>query len=88
MIPNLGFVRKSQLLMRYLYFTLIQKILAQNAKLFCIFIDYERAFDSIIRDVLWLKLIEIGISSKIIVMIKAIYKACVKLSTFMVMSQF
>ena len=68
---------------------MIRKILAQKAKLFCIFIDYERAFDSIIRDVLWLKLIEIGIKSKMFVMIKAIYvKACVKLSTNMVMSQF
>ena len=88
MIINLVFVRKSQLLMQYLYFTLSFRR-CKNAKLYCIFIDYERAFDSIIRDALWLKLI--GISSKMIVMIKAIYKdvkSCVKLSTNMEMSQF
>ena len=66
-------------------------IVSQNAKLYCIFIDYERAFDSIIRDALWLKLIEIEISSKMTVTIKAMYKdvkSCVKLSTNMEVSLF
>ena len=75
----------------FIFHTMIQKILAQDAKLYCIFIDYERAFDSIIMEALCLKLIEIEIGSKMIVIIKAIYKdekSSVKLSTNMEMSQF
>ena len=63
--------------------TLIQKILARKSKLYCAFIDYEKAFDTIIHDAMWIKLINAGLSSKIITIIKAIYNkisASVKLS--------
>ena len=33
--------------------TLIQKILARKSKLYCAFIDYEKAFDTIIHDAMW-----------------------------------
>jgi len=51
--------------------------------LFCAFIDYERCFDTMLRDALWVKLIQTGVSSKFVTMIKAIYShvsLCVKLS--------
>ncbi|MEW8548192.1 MAG: reverse transcriptase family protein, partial [Candidatus Thiodiazotropha sp.] len=63
--------------------TLIQKILEKKSKLYCAFIDYEKAFDTIIHDAMWIKLINAGLSSKIITIIKAIYNkisASVKLS--------
>ena len=40
----------------FILHTTIQKILATNKKLLCIFIDYERAFDTVNRDALWAKL--------------------------------
>ena len=40
----------------FILHTSIQKILATNKKLWCIFIDYERAFDTVNRDALWAKL--------------------------------
>ena len=63
---------------------IIQKVLAYNSKLYCAFVDYEKAFDTIIRDALWLKLVENGVSCKIINIMKSLYStvsACVKLSS-------
>ena len=63
--------------------TLIQKILARKSKLYCAFIDYEKAPDTIIHEAMWIKLINAGLRGKIITMIKAIYNkisASVKLS--------
>ena len=70
---------------------LIQKVLQKNEKLWCIFIDYERAFDTVIRDALWVKLVQTGLSCKMLNILKSIYsdvKSCVKLSTQMNMSEF
>ena len=39
----------------------IQKILSSNSKLWCAFIDYEKAFDTVVRDALWVKLLHTGI---------------------------
>ena len=50
----------------------IQKILSNNCKLWCAFIDYEKAFDTVIRDALWVKLLQSGISCKMVTMIKSI----------------
>ena len=50
-------------------------------KLYCAFIDYEKAFDTVIHDALWIKLVQSGISSKMLNMLKSIYqnvKSCVK----------
>ena len=41
---------------------LIQKLFYKKSKLFCVFVDYEKAFDTVIRDALWIKLIENNIS--------------------------
>ena len=65
----------------YLYY--IQKILARKSKLYSAFIDYGKAFDTIIHDAMWIKLIIARLNSKIITIIKAIYNkisASVKLS--------
>ena len=65
----------------YILHTVIQKVLAQKQKLYCAFIDYEKAFDTVIHDALWIKLVQSGISSKMLTMLKSLYanvKACVK----------
>lgn len=51
-----------------------QQLRLPKSKLFTIFIDYKRAFDSIDRNILWQKLFYIGISSKIIRIIRNIYE--------------
>ena len=75
----------------FLLHTTIQKILSQKSKLYCIFIDYEKAFDTIQRDALWVKLIESGISCKMIQIIKLLYndvKSCIRLTSSMDVSDF
>lgn len=67
----------------FLLHCFIQKILANNSKLYTVFIDYGRAFDTVIRDALWFKLINEGTSSKMLTILKSMYldvKACVRLS--------
>ena len=67
----------------FILHTTIQKSFATNKKLWCIFLDYERAFDTVNRDALWANLISTGLSCKMVNMIKAIYakgQPCVKLS--------
>ena len=47
------------------------------------FIDYEKAFDSVNRHVLWDKLIKLGVSCKMIKMLKSMYsnvKSCLRLT--------
>ena len=65
----------------FLLHSIIRRVLSHNNKLWYIFIDYKRAFDTVDRDALWLKLIQSGCSSKIINIIKCIYtkvQSCVK----------
>ena len=40
---------------------LISHMLNQGRKLFCAFIDFTKAFDYVVRDNLWLKLIKLGL---------------------------
>ena len=53
-----------------------------SKKLFCAFIDYQKAFDTIWRSGLWSKLIASGISGKVFNVIRNIYQ-CVKLCVSM-----
>ena len=56
---------------------------SRNKKLFCCFVDYTKAFDSIWREALWHKLISNGIQGKILNVIKNLYaqiKSCVFLN--------
>lgn len=75
----------------YILHSIIQKIFASNKKLYCTFIDYERCFDTICRDALWIKLVALGISSKFVDMVKSIYRSvssCVKLTHNKSISEF
>ena len=53
--------------------SLISKTLANKQKLYCAFIDFEKAFDKINRLLLWNKLLEIGVSTKMVNSLKAMY---------------
>ena len=60
---------------------IIQNVLLQKHKLYCAFIDFEKAFDTVIHQALWIKLIESGISCKMLKIIQSIYanvKSCIK----------
>ena len=75
----------------YILHCIIQKCLAKNKKLYCAFIDYEKCFDTINRDMLIHKLILTGLSSKFVRIIKALYTkvtSCVKVTSSSKMSDF
>ena len=60
---------------------LIQSVLNEKKRLYCAFVDLCKAFDSVYRNGLWLKLYKAGISGKMLRIIKSIYeqvKSCVK----------
>ena len=60
---------------------LIQHVLNENRRFYCAFLDLRKAFDSVYRNGLWLKLFKAGISGKMLRIIKSIYeqvKSCVK----------
>ena len=43
---------------------LISHILNKGEKLFCAFEDFTKAFDYVVRDILWYKLIKLGVRGK------------------------
>ena len=53
---------------------LISPMLNQGKKLFCAFIDFTMAFDYVVRDNLWFKLIKLGIRGNILNIIKSMYE--------------
>ena len=53
---------------------LITHFLNNDKQLFCSFIDFPKAFDYVVRDILWFKLIKYGIRGKILDIIIAMYK--------------
>ena len=53
----------------------------KRKKLFCAFIDYKKAFDSVQGGLLWGKLLNSGVNGKVLRVIRDIYakaKSCVK----------
>ena len=54
--------------------SLITQILNENKKLYVAFIDFTKAFDFIVHDILWYKLIKIGVRGKILNIIRSMYK--------------
>ena len=67
----------------FLFNAIINLFCFKKRKLYCAFIDYSKAFDSIWREALWHKLIKIGINGKILVVLKNMYsdiKSCVRVN--------
>ena len=60
---------------------IIQKILNEKGRLFCTFIDLNKAFDNVYLNGLWYKLYKLGINAKMLRVIKDMYnkvKTCVR----------
>ncbi len=60
--------------------SIVDIFLSQNKKLFCAFIDYSKAFDSIWRAGLWYKVVQSGVCGKVLDVLKNMYqnvKSCV-----------
>ena len=53
---------------------IIEQEIERNANLYVCFVDFEKAFDSIDRGILWEIMREYGIPSKLITMVKAMYE--------------
>ena len=51
----------------------VTHLLNENKSLFAAFIDYKKAFDFVVRDVLWYKLLKYGIRGKILNIIQSMY---------------
>ena len=54
---------------------LITHLINQGKMLYCAFIDFTKAFDYIVRDNLWYKLISLGVRGKILNLIKSMYSS-------------
>ena len=52
----------------------INHLLNKGEKLFCAFVDFTKAFDYLVREVIWYKLIKIGVRGKILNIIMSMYK--------------
>ena len=60
---------------------LLSHMLSQGKFLYCAFVDFTKAFDYVVRDNLWAKLIKLGLRGKIINIMRSMYtsvKSCVK----------
>ena len=53
--------------------TIIEKHLKNKSRLYCCFIDFKQAFDSVDRNKLWCKISQLGIRGKILRIIKSFY---------------
>ena len=61
--------------------SLISEYLYKKKKLYCCFVDYQKAFDSVDHVQLWLRLVKLGITGKLLYAIKSMYqqiKSCVR----------
>ena len=53
---------------------LISHFLNRGKKLYCAFIDFTKAFDYVVREILWFKLIKLGLRGSILEIIKSMYE--------------
>ena len=53
---------------------IINHLLNENKKLYVAFIDFTKAFDYVVRDILWYKLLKYGVRGKIINVLRSMYK--------------
>ena len=61
--------------------SIISKTLDAKEKLYCVFVDYEKAFDKVDRSLLWHKLIKEKVSSKLVKALSSMYtvvKSCIR----------
>jgi hypothetical protein len=54
-------------------FSVVQKYLYKNKKLFVAFVDFKKAFDSVNRNCLWTVLRKVGVNGKMYCALKAVY---------------
>ena len=56
--------------------SIIDVYLQKRKRLYCAFIDYKKAFDFIIdRKFLWFKLLKVGVTGKVLNVVKNLYKS-------------
>jgi len=55
---------------------IIEQVIEWNACLYVCFVDFEKAFDSVQRETLWCLLASYGIPTKLVDMVKTMYKNC------------
>ena len=53
---------------------LITHMLNSGKQFYCAFIDFTKAFDYVVRDILWYKLIKLGVRGQILKVIKSMYQ--------------
>ena len=54
---------------------LIEMYLKKKQKLYCVFVDLKRAFDTVYRNGLWYKLIKYGVDGKLIRLFRSVYSS-------------
>jgi len=55
--------------------TLITHFINTNKKLYCAFIDFSKAFDYLVHENIWYKLIKLGIRGKMFLVIQSMYES-------------
>ena len=71
--------------------TLIESTLSKHNTLYVCYVDFKKAFDCVDHSLLWTKLINLGISHKILAILQSMYAAaasCIKISKYEVTDQF
>ena len=61
--------------------SLIEHLLNNGKRLYCAFVDLKKAFDSVYRNALWLKLYKLGVNGRMLRIIRALYdsvKCCIR----------
>ena len=53
--------------------SLLTHFLHQNKQLYCIFVDFTKACDYVVRDNLWYKLLKVGVRGRMFDIIKSVY---------------
>ena len=67
----------------FLLHALITSYINKNKRLYCCFVDYTKAFDSIQHYHLWRRLSKVGVNGKLFTVIKSMYddvKSCIRLN--------
>ena len=65
----------------FILMSLVQKYLNDNKRLYVVYVDMMKCFDSIYRNALWFKLFKCGIQGKLLRIVRDMYdkvKSCVK----------